>query len=111
MRMTQYVPLEWIKDNRKSITYLCASSNSSTLHEQLEKTLGIEIEGMPAHHNPTEGIVHGVTANFTVLSEKSRKILAGSFLKSDLELYELSGCSMFTNKKIVESPRGDTQLE
>mmetsp|Transcript_19896 Transcript_19896/g.43151 ORF Transcript_19896/g.43151 Transcript_19896/m.43151 type:complete len:344 (-) Transcript_19896:511-1542(-) len=99
MSMTHFVPLEWVKENRKRVTFLCASSNYSTsLHEQLEETLGIEIEGMQAHHNPTEGVVRGVTTNFTVLSERSKNILAGSFLKSDLELYRLSGCSTLKNE-------------
>lgn len=113
MSMTHYVPLEWIEDNSGRVKFLCATSNHSTsLHEQLEEILGIEIEGVPAHHNPTEGIVHGATANFTVLSEKSRNILAGSFLRSDLKLYEWSGCSTSNNNTKTFLRRQDqTQLE
>lgn len=100
--MTHFVPLEWVQENRKRVTFLCASSDYPTsLHGQLEETLGIEIEGMQAHHNPTEGVVHGVTANFTLLSERSKHILAGSFLKSDLGLYGLSGCSTLKNETTI----------
>lgn len=91
--MTDYVPIHWVKENRKRIEFLCASSNTTTLHEQLERTLGIGIDGAPAHHNPTEGVVHGVTTNFASLSEKSKDILADSFLMSDLQLYDMSGCA------------------
>ena len=99
--MAHFVPLKWIKENRKRVKSLCASPNSPPLHVQLEETLGIEIEGIPAHDNPSEGIVHGVVANFTVLSEESRTILSDSFLNSDLELYELSGCSAFESTTLL----------
>ena len=98
--MTHYVPLEWIAEHRQKVSFLCTSSQSPSLHEQLEKVLGIDIGGLPAHHNPSWGLVGGSTSNFTVLSERSKKVLAGSFLRSDLELYRLSGCAALNNETI-----------
>mmetsp|Transcript_2166 Transcript_2166/g.5299 ORF Transcript_2166/g.5299 Transcript_2166/m.5299 type:complete len:306 (-) Transcript_2166:112-1029(-) len=95
MSMTHYVPLEWMQKNSHRIIFLCVSSNSTSLHEQLERTLGIDIAGLPNRHNPTGGMVHGKTSDFDVLSEKSKTILAEMFLEDDLELYGLSRCGGF----------------